>query len=254
MFLFRRGTLMSASEPNNSVSANTLNLDGSTEYLNMGASVSRFGNVDFSFSGWVYVNSGASSGRVFDLYGLVQNERAYRLAYSTGPSRLSWLVQGGSTFTIVDGNITTDAWNYFYVYHDSVNNEVGISINNGTPTTSAHSAGCNASLSTGDFNICRRDSTNDLYFDGSMALMNCFDRILTSGEQATLYNGGIGLQPWLIPTIIQDDAVFLLPLNDDTSSNAYSDYSGNMNNATAVGSPTLTGSVLTIETSTDPGP
>ena len=68
-------------------------------------------------------------------------------------------------------------------------NEIGISVNDGTVDTTAHSGGV-ASISTG-FNIgAAADPTN--YWDGRIDSTSFWWKILTSTEVTDLYNGGSG--------------------------------------------------------------
>ena len=123
-----------------------------------------------------------------------------------------------------------------------------LSINNGTETTAAQSTLYN---NTGISTTVGDNDDGDA-FPGSLA----FAYILNSGAdiREELYNNGTPIQPWLTGANVKDNAVCLLPLNSETSSNEFNDYSGNSLNASLNGSPAVDGQNIQIITSLDPGP
>lgn len=236
------------------VLAQTLLLNGSSQYLNIGQDASlTLGDGDKSHSIWFATSSGSanqmfnqgdnSSGPYYDIYiesGLIvarawdgTNTRSYR-----------------TTGTFNDGNLHNlvvkwNSYGAYEIYVDGVSEAV-TAINTDTVTSVG-----NASK---DLTIGIRLSTTSQYFNGSLALPYMFDKTVTSDDIAEIYNSGTPTQPWLLSQSLKNDADLLLPLNDQTDSNEYSDYSGNANDATAVGSPTITGEDLTIISGPDPSP
>jgi hypothetical protein len=82
-------------------------------------------------------------------------------------------------------------WYHIICWHDSVNNVIGISINDGTPDTAAHSTG--SFDSTTDFVLgCAADLVG--FLNGSIDEVGFWKgRVLGSAERSELYNGGLGL-------------------------------------------------------------
>ncbi len=82
---------------------------------------------------------------------------------------------------------------YYLVHgwHDSINDELGISVNAGIANTTAHSAG--VFDSTSNFTMGRNDESLTLYWDGLIDEAGFWKRVLTSDERTQLYNAGNGL-------------------------------------------------------------
>jgi len=158
--------------------------------------------------------------------------------------------QNGSQIHNSTSLSTTNTWYHIAVTYDEANVKIYIdgSLDNTTANTNALTANANKVVLGSD------NSGSPFYMKGSINHAGIYNRALTASEIGVLYNNGTPKQPWLLPPDIKDDAVLLLPLNDQTNSNQYSDYSGNANDATASGSPTLTGTSLTIINSSDKGP
>lgn len=89
-------------------------------------------------------------------------------------------------------NPSTATWYQVLMWHDSVNNLIGISVNNGTPVTTAHSGGIRDSAMSFQIGASERAGTQSLYWDGLIAKARIWKRVLTSDERTWLYNGGTG--------------------------------------------------------------
>src|SRR3990167_1341696 len=105
---------------------------------------------------------------------------------------LQWLVSDGTnTPQITVGAITAaDVWHHVVVWHDSVNNVIGGQLNADTPVTLAPTTG--GQDKTGDFEIGRM-VTGTTSFNGKIANVCFWDKVLTAAERSTLYNSGQGL-------------------------------------------------------------
>lgn len=153
------------------------------------------GNIDFTLSGWIYLTSKTAIMDIVSKWGASGNFE-YILIYNSTSDRLEFYVSstGSNIVGAVANNYgspATGAWIFFEVYHDSVNDVIGIRINNGTANTAAHSAGVFAS--TAAFMLGDRAVTAATYFNGRMDSISLWKRILTTSERSSLYNSGVGL-------------------------------------------------------------
>jgi len=172
----------------------------------------QMGDIDFTFAVWVNAESFDSVGTEASWIMSKRDGSAPALEY-----QLLWRGTGGGgpaaprfIFTVWNeaqsstpvnadnlGTPSTGTWYFIVAWHDSVNNVVGIQINNGTANTAAHTTGVAASDST--FQLSGRSgSTNkDDHWDGLMESASLWKRVLTTAEKTTLYNAGAGLAyPW----------------------------------------------------------
>ena len=98
------------------------------------------------------------------------------------------------------GTPATGTWYFIIVWHDSVNDVIGIQVNNGTANTAAHSTGVAASNSPVYFSGRPGSVAADDHWDGRMESASLWKRILTTAEKTTLYNAGASLAyPWGLP-------------------------------------------------------
>lgn len=95
---------------------------------------------DIMFAGWFYLETIANNCGYFSTYDFTNG---YALYTPPGDNLLRWNVAG----TEITYAPPTTTWFHVAAYHDSVNNEIGMVINDGTPITSAHAGGVNADLS-----------------------------------------------------------------------------------------------------------
>lgn len=148
------------------------------------------GDIDFTFAGWANVSSYTGFPGILGKDNGGSGEREYGLYTYSG--RFRWYVSdnGTSESTAVEfTGLTTATWYFFVVYHDSVNNIISISVNDGTPVTAAHSTGINDG--TADFRI-GDVPYNNLYMAGQIDELGFWKRVLTSSEITELYNSGSG--------------------------------------------------------------
>ena len=86
-------------------------------------------------------------------------------------------------------NLSADTWYFVVAYLDFFNNEIGISINAGTPVTATHTAGLSLSRNRALMGITGHDGDPGNVDVDELATWN---RQLTSAEITWLYNGGSG--------------------------------------------------------------
>jgi len=170
-----------------------------TEWFAAGSNtILRPGDADFTISAWVNVESLTTGRSIAGKYLTTGDQREYRLhAGSNGfrnTLRFSVSAAGTSTITTQDwsGTATTATWYFVVAWHDAANNQIGISVNNGSAETTAHSTG--VFQGTGTFAIGAEDgSGGNAPYDGLIEQVAFWNRVLTSGERTTLYNSGAGL-------------------------------------------------------------
>ena len=146
------------------------------------------GDRDFSYTGFVYFDTNSSNETILAKRGGGGNEI---FLYILGaPDTIRLLIDGPSQSLIDTPNIAAvSTWIFFYAYHDSVNDEIGISFNDGTPSTTAHTTGVNDG--TAPFEVGSQ-SGGTLFMNGRTARFGRWNRILTAAEITRMYNGGNG--------------------------------------------------------------
>lgn len=163
-----------------------------------GASLS-CGDIDFTLSIWVMMYGGYDS-PVMDIWGNGSEE--YQIYYN-GP--YSGTGFGGSfTFSVcgitggiksVSSNhlispIPNNTWHHVIAWHDSVKNEIGIVIDNGTPVTLAHTGGVQARPA--EWFMLGASTASVRRMAGKLDEAGLWKRMLTAAERAALYNSGAG--------------------------------------------------------------
>jgi hypothetical protein len=163
------------------------------------------GDIDFTLQAWVQVKSVPGlNNAILARWTLDFNNRSFILMYhssgvfrfllssnGSGPS----LTRDASTF----GSASLNTWYLVHAWHDSINNQVGISVNAGTPDISSYSAGVfndNGNWQLGAFN-------NGNHWDGLIDEAGFWKRVLTSSERAALYNSGNGLSYDNFDSVVQ---------------------------------------------------
>lgn len=154
------------------------------------------GDIDFTLQAWVRLESETADGysAIMGKWGAAGG-REYLLYYLNGVG-FSFSVSSNGTnptdLTSGFGTQTNGTWYLIHAWHDAANNQLGISVNAGTPTTTSYSAGVFDSGS--EFVIGRNTGGGPGgYFDGLIDEVGFWKRVLTSGERTQLYNGGSGL-------------------------------------------------------------
>lgn len=158
------------------------------------------GNIDFT--GWFWINIGALSISAGGSLVLMQKGASgsggagnyeYSVLYSgTGVDRFRiFMSSGGSEGggnDAVFGPVTANIWNFVVFWYDSVNNLIGLQINNGTATTFSWAPG--PQTVAGPLNIAGQGAVQNI--QGIMDEIGFRKRLLTDAEKAVLYNYGNG--------------------------------------------------------------
>jgi len=258
---FSRGLIGANSKGESAVevSASTLSLNGSSQYLTIGDNAD-LGTNDISMAIWVKTSVDVDADTFISKEGDTGGWYALRVEPS-GKPRFA-IGEDGSNYRNYDTTSVTvddDAWHLLGVSYDRSSDTCIFYVDgSAVATTLLSSAGSVTSSNIQSSAACnignRAAGSGSLYATGDTALALISFTVLTSSDFLELYNDGTPKQPWLLNTALKDSTELLLPINDQTNSNQYSDYSGNGNDATATGSPTLTGAALTIVNSSDKGP
>ena len=142
------------------------------------------GDIDWTFACWVNAESLVETWNV-----IVRKGTEWHLYYVAGPNTFRFYVDGSSNFVASSGSLSTATWAFVVVWHDSVNNQIGISVNAGAADTNAHTTGMIDGL--GPFEL-GGDSSQSFYWDGLIDEVGFWKRVLTSDERTELYNAGSG--------------------------------------------------------------
>ncbi len=146
------------------------------------------GDIDFTVAFWHKATTLNAGG-----YGLAGTTREYIVHYDSSRFKFYVSSNGALTASAVANNLgapSTATWYYIVAWHDSVNNLIGISVNDGTADTASYSSGVFDSTSTF---MLGRNADGGNYADGLFDEFGFWKRVLTSGERTSLYNGGSGL-------------------------------------------------------------
>ena len=163
-----------------------------SEKLNITSNASlQTGNIDFSFAGWVYLDTKTANRGFWGKWNLASNND-YLCYYDLAGDRFYWGLDGPTTSIFHPANSlgspATGVWYFIYVEHDSVNNFARIQVNNGTMDSGAYSDG--VSVGTAPFDIGYVG--DGIIHDGRIDSVGFWKRTLTADEKTWLYNGGNG--------------------------------------------------------------
>jgi len=102
------------------------------------------GDISFTIAGWVRLDSKGSGGSTLTIIGKSQplvNVFEYATYYETGIDRFVFLVRSDTVFKQVNadnfGSPSTGVFYFIKCEHSTVDDEISISVNNGTPDTLA---------------------------------------------------------------------------------------------------------------------
>lgn len=170
-----------------------------------------FGSGDWQYSIWVKMDSpptsdpfGGQSGAWHQpsfrfRYGIARSdvptfgtpEEAILLEFNLNTNELEFTVWNSSrTSTTVTAAAAIGTLYMISIWHDGANEEIGISVNDGTPVTAAHTGGVDNSIGAGYGNWGPVGSSNYNYF-GVLGRDAFHSRLLTAAELTELYNSGV---------------------------------------------------------------
>jgi len=166
---------------------------GSPNYLSIADNATMStGDIDFTFAGWVYLTTKTATRALFSKANAADAAGTeYELEYGIGTDRFVFRVSNGTTQSFANSNSAPaiGTWYFVVCWHDSVNNVIGIQVDNGAAATTAHTGG--AQDSAFPFEVFR--AFGSTYSDGRVDELAFWKRILTAQEKTFLYNNGTGV-------------------------------------------------------------
>jgi hypothetical protein len=154
------------------------------------------GNIDFTIAGWFKATSLDVDSTLASQWLATGNQRSWRLWFHSAIGKMEFEVSddGVTASAAVASSFglpSTNVWHFIAGWHDSVNNTINISINNGLPTTLSYALG--TFDSTGTFDLGARGAGTNPW-DGALDAFGFWKKVLTGSELTELYNLGNGKQ------------------------------------------------------------
>ena len=166
-----------------------------SEYLSHAANaLFQAGDQSFAFCFWMQFESFNAFHNLF-LYDSGGASRDYTIDWNNGSSALDFVVWDTVGAKTVNGSIaspTVDTPYFVYAYHDADNDAIGISINDGSVSTTTGLNPLRASSAI-NFSLGGRTWSSGNEHDGELNGVAWFQgNLLTAAEVTWLYNGGSG--------------------------------------------------------------
>ena len=147
------------------------------------------GDEDFSFGCWVYPDD-TTQNQLMSKFGNLSNRRSYLLLNNNSSFQFYVSNDGVLNTNVIKSFSPVGSWNFVVAVHDSVNDEIKISVNASAFTTVAFSGGVYNDPSPVPFYIGRDESGQ--FLDGKIDNAFFYDKALTQQEVTDLYNSGNG--------------------------------------------------------------
>jgi hypothetical protein len=161
-----------------------------SEYLSIADNTSlSTGDIDFTFQAWIYIDSTATHRGVAGKFAASGNREWYLSCNPGGALRFVVSPDIVTYGDVSSAELSPARWYHVVTWHDSVNNIMGISVNDGAPVTASYSGG--AMDSTAPFFL--GDSIGSGFpFEGRIDNAGFWKRVLRADERTALYNQGVG--------------------------------------------------------------
>ncbi len=163
------------------------------------------GDIDFSISAWVYLDSIGGAG-VFNTVAAKDDmsvTREWVLFTGNGNPRLRFATSStgssstGNTQVSATTTVTTGTWYFVVAWQDSINKTLNIQVDNNPVVSNSYTTG--PSHRSSPFVIGADNVFN--FWDGRIDAVGFWKKALTASDRASLYNSGNGLQhPFLTAT------------------------------------------------------
>lgn len=150
------------------------------------------GDVDFTITGWAYLDSLGTARGALGKWG---TSREYLVSVSTGNQMQFFVTSDGTSGTAVSVTgttvtLTTATWYFVKAWHDSVGNTINIQVNDGTIHTTAHTLG--VFNGTSELRLGSNEVAPN-HWNGRLDDWAIWRKALSGAQGTTLYNGGVGL-------------------------------------------------------------
>lgn len=170
----------------------------SSQYLSVASNSNLvLGDFDFTVAGWVNLTTvtGSSKSGIAKWNTTALSKEFSVGYYNTGVTKFQFYISGnGVTAASVSAGTPNPAvagtWYFVLSYHDAASNVIGISVDNATATTAAHTTGCYVGSSA--LNLGTIADPLGEYGNGVYDEFGIWKRLLTATEKSALYNGGFG--------------------------------------------------------------
>ena len=231
-------------------SANTANLDGSTQYFNGGNDSSLHITGSISVCGWFKpVNTAVVTEAVISKHGVGGVDGGFLLTWNQLTSKkLRWIPRINGTNRALESTGTFDVneWHFVVCTYDASTSKIYV---DGVLDSSLVIAGSLSANTANDLNLGRNADTGGDPFEGGLANWFIYDTALTAGQVTTLYNEGDTL---CYTDTDQTDMVSFYSLENHIgfTSQEQIDQHGS-NNLTNIGSTPFTGTGLVVECADD---
>jgi hypothetical protein len=194
-------TLTHAASPGSStgkVYAGARTLNGSTQsFSRTSETLLQSGDVDYTLAAWVYLSAVNINHAIVSKY-VPYIDEEFILYYNYNDwapaPYFTWIFGGGVVRATSFGAASANTWYLVVAWHDSVANQLGISVN-GTENTASYSAG--VTVTGAAFRV---GLENTIYpFSGRIGPVSLWKSagggggVLNSTKRTTLYNAGAGL-------------------------------------------------------------
>lgn len=158
--------------------------------LQSSSSTLQTGDTSFTFAGWFQMSVISYIQMPFGKTSGTYSQKEYRLQFHTSRNFDFEVYRPGGPSSVTSSvPIARGVWYFVVMWHDAVNNIVGISVND-TTTTSA-TGGNLQPASNAPFTLGTALSTT-YDMSGRIDELGFWNRVLTAQERTDLYNGGTG--------------------------------------------------------------
>ena len=176
------------------------------------------GDTDFTIAGWFKLKSVATNHQVFYVWEPTTTNRSYAVWFNNSGDTLNFsCAPSGSTSnleTVTSGALVADEWYFFVAKHDSVNNEISISVNASNWYYQNHSLGTYSGTAV----VTIGYDNDSSYSDMQVSNIGVWNRILTLSEETALYNNGNGWDFLPITDKLNQDVIAHWRLNEGADS------------------------------------
>ncbi len=149
------------------------------------------GDINYTWSAWAWTDSLGTVARPI-LAKWASSPNGEYLLILNADNTVQFFIANGSANNNVTASQTitaTETWHLFIAWHDAGANEICLQIDDSTPDCAATTI---TPTDRGEsFKLSGRDSNNQ-WWDGRIDSVGFWKRVLTSGERARLWNGGLG--------------------------------------------------------------